>query len=116
MGDTKQDPHADKKGQTDKNWWQPAVMVFLRMSAWIAVPVLLGTLAGRWLDDKLDSAPWGLISIVGVSFVISMIGLIMETMKEYKKIVGDEKNNKSENIIKTQETRNKDTNKIQIKN
>ena len=82
MGDTKQDPHASA-------WWQPAIMVFFRLSAWIVAPVLLGTLIGKWLDNKLDSAPWGLIGIVGISFIISITGLIIETTKEYEKIEKD---------------------------
>ncbi len=73
-------------------------MVFFRLSVWIVVPVLLGTLIGKWLDNKLDSAPWGLMGIVGIAFVISMVGLVIETTKEYKKIVGDEKNSKSQII------------------
>ena len=64
-------------------------MVFFRLSAWIVAPVLLGTLIGKWLDNKLDSAPWGLIGIVGISFIISITGLIIETTKEYEKIEKD---------------------------
>ena len=76
---------------TEDKWWQPAVMMFIRLSAWIVAPVLLATLIGKWLDNKLDSAPWGLIGIVGISFVISMTGLIIETTKEYKKIEKSQK-------------------------
>jgi len=94
MGEIEQDPLVDKKNQDDKVWWQSAVMMFARLSAWIVAPVLLATLAGKWLDNKLDSAPWGLIGIVGISFVISMAGLVMEASKEYRKIVGNSKTSK----------------------
>lgn len=91
MGEIKQDP------QADKNWWQPAVMIFFKMSAWIVAPVLLGTLLGRWLDKKYDSEPWGFIGIVGIAFVVSMTGLIIETTKEYKKITKESKHDKGTN-------------------
>lgn len=65
------------------------MIMFARLSVWIVAPVLAATLFGNWLDKRLDSAPWALISIVGISFIISITGLIIETTKEYKKIEKD---------------------------
>jgi uncharacterized membrane protein (DUF485 family) len=66
--------------------------MFTRLSVWVAVPVVIATYVGNWLDEKYDSAPWGLISVVGVAFVVSMIGLVYEAAKEYGKINTELKN------------------------
>ncbi len=73
--------------------------MFVRMSGWIVAPVLLGTLLGRWLDEKYDTAPWMLVGTVGIAFVISMVGLVIEVTREYKKIEKD-LNNKKDNQSK----------------
>lgn len=86
--------------QAGQAWWQPAVMMFVRMSGWIVAPVLLGTLLGRWLDEKYDTAPWMLVGTVGIAFVISMVGLVIEVTREYKKIEKD-LNNKKDNQSKS---------------
>lgn len=87
-----QESSQDKTKKEDGAWWQPAVALFLRFSAWIAFPVLIGAYLGKWLDTKYNSAPWGFISIVGISFVVSMIGLVINASREYAKIMRDENN------------------------
>lgn len=86
---------AENNGQNqskkdDQAWWQPAIALFLRFSAWIAFPVIIGAYLGKWLDNRYNSAPWGFIAVVGMSFVISMIGLVINASKEYSKIIKDE--------------------------
>lgn len=73
----------------EKNWWQPALVVFARMSAWIVGPVFLGALIGSWVDKQYNSAPWGLMGITIIAFGVSMAGIVMEAMKEYKRIEKD---------------------------
>lgn len=75
-------------------WWQPAVVLFVRLSAWIAGPVIIGTFLGKFLDQKLNTEPIMLISVVGFSFLISMAGLVRESAKEFKKIEDQEKRKK----------------------
>ncbi len=67
-------------------WWQPAMLMFLRLSIWIVVPVLLAIFLGKWLNNKFDIEPWGLLLSVGFAFIISMIMIVKESVKEYKKI------------------------------
>jgi F0F1-type ATP synthase assembly protein I len=74
-----------------QTWWQPALFMFTRLSVWVAVPVVIATYVGNWIDEKNNSAPWGLISVVGVAFVVSMIGLVYEAAKEYSRIDKDAK-------------------------
>jgi len=67
-------------------WWQPAVMMFAKLSGWIAAPIIIALYFGKWLDKKYDSAPRYLLICIGAAFFISMIGLVKETVSEYKKI------------------------------
>jgi len=77
---------SQKGNKNDKAWWQPALIMFARMSGWIAVPVIIGAFLGKWLDEKYNSEPWFFLITVGVSFIISMFGLAKVTIEEYKKI------------------------------
>lgn len=88
-----------ENGQDEKlkeAWWRPAVALFLRLSSWVAAPVVIGTFLGRYLDKRFDSEPIMLIGVVSFSFLISMYGLIKETMKEYRKIAKTAKKEKQE--------------------
>lgn len=67
-------------------WWQPAVMIFTRLSGWIVAPVILAVVAGKWLDKKYGTEPWLFLIVVALAFVVSMIGLIRQAMEEFKKI------------------------------
>ncbi len=75
---------ADGKKQTA--WWQPAVSMFLKLSVWIAAPVVIGLFIGNWLDSKYHTAPWLFLLSIGIAFIISIIGLVKNTVTELKKI------------------------------
>lgn len=82
----------DNKQNNNKTvWWQPAVFMFLRLSVWIAAPVLLAVFFGKWLDKKFGTEPWLFLVLVGMAFLISMFVLAREVTKEYNKI--EKKNN-----------------------
>ncbi len=75
-------------------WWQPAVMMFAKLSGWIAAPIIIALYLGKWLDKRYDSAPRYLLTCIGLAFFISMIGLTKEAIREYKKIDRIGKNGK----------------------
>lgn len=60
--------------------------MFLRMSGWIGGPVIAGTVIGKYLDRKFNTEPWLFLLSVGISFVISMIMLVVIGLREMKKI------------------------------
>jgi len=66
--------------------WAEPLKVATRLSAWIAFPVVIGYLIGSYLDKKFDSSPKWFLIVIGISFVVSMFGLIRSTLSEYKKI------------------------------
>lgn len=76
----------DLKDDSQTAWWQPALAVFVKLSGWIGLPIIIALFLGKWLDKKYNSAPWLLLACIGLSFILSMAGLIKETVSEYKKI------------------------------
>lgn len=67
-------------------WWVPAVAVFARLSGWLLAPLIIGVTLGKWLDRKYDTAPWLFLVTIGIAFIVSMYGLVKNTMEEFKKI------------------------------
>jgi len=68
------------------NYWVEPLKMFIRLSAWIVFPVLFGAMLGKWLDNRYNSSPRWFLIITGLSFIISMFGLVKNTLKEYKNI------------------------------
>ena len=88
----------NKSTENKAPWWQPGLVLFARLSGWIAVPVIAAVFVGKWLDKKYNSEPWLFLISVGVAFFFSMFGIIRDSMKEIKKIeqeAKEKKNNKS---------------------
>jgi len=92
-----EDSGQEKKTADNKNgpvWWQPAIIMFMKLSAWIAVPVIIGLFVGQWLDNKYHSSPWLFLLSIGVAFIVSIIGLVRNTMAELNRI--DEQSKKKQ--------------------
>ena len=73
-------------------WWQPAIVMFLKLSVWIAGPIIIALYLGKWLDEKYQTGPWLFLSCIGLAFIISICGLIKNTIEEFKKL--EKPNNK----------------------
>lgn len=87
----------EKNSKNEDNWKAKIIFIFLRMSGWIVFPVVVATLLGQYLDSRYDTSPWLFLITIGASFVISMIGLAKETLKEYKSIESSFDNDKDSN-------------------
>ena len=61
-----------------KPYWHDALTAFGRMSGWIVGPILLALVAGNWLDKKFHTAPIIFVALTGLSFIISIFGLVKE--------------------------------------
>lgn len=55
--------------QRRKRWLTPAVGTFLTLGVQLALTVTVFFFVGRWLDDQLATAPWGMIGglILGIA-------------------------------------------------
>jgi len=78
----------EKKSSSENKapWWQPGLVLFMKLSGWIAGPVIAAVFIGKWLDKKYNSEPWLFLISVGVAFFLSMFGIVRDSMKEIKKI------------------------------
>lgn len=57
-------------------WWQPAVLVFFELSAWIGIPAVVALLIGNWIDTTYGTAPRGYYISVAVAFVVTITGFV----------------------------------------
>lgn len=73
-----------KTGQAGQAWWQPALIIGFQITGWILGPLLIALFLGQWLDKKYNSNPKFLLICVGVAFVVSNVGLIINTIKTTK--------------------------------
>jgi F0F1-type ATP synthase assembly protein I len=83
-----------------KDSWSLALRTMAQISGWIAFPVIVGLFLGKWLDKKYGTEPWLFLTTIGVCFLISIYGLIINALKEFKKIEAEanqEKENQVEN-------------------
>lgn len=74
------------KNQNKDNWWQDAMFIFFKLSIWIVGPILAGVFIGKYLDERYDSTPWLFLLSVGIAFIVSITGLVKNTLAEFKKI------------------------------
>lgn len=83
------------KNEGKKNFdWNLAVRLAMILSSWVVFPIIIGFFVGSYLDKKYNSSPKWLLIVLGVSFLISIIGLVKDVLKESKKIDENYKRNK----------------------
>lgn len=80
-------------------WWQPSLVLFARLSGWIGGPILAAVFVGKWLDRKYGTEPWLFLLTVGIAFIVSMIGIVKDAIREMKRIEDESKKNKND-IVK----------------
>lgn len=90
----KQANHDVANGDQEVSWWQPSVVLFGRLSGWIAFPVIIALFVGKWLDQRYQTDPWLFLLSVGVAFVASSIGIVKEASNAMKNISGADKRKK----------------------
>lgn len=70
----------------EAQWWQPALLIFFEISAWIGIPAVLALVIGNWIDTTYNTAPRGYYISVVVAFLVTIIGFIKIT-KSAKRVV-----------------------------
>ncbi len=66
-------------------WWKPAVEIFSEISTWIAMPIILALIAGKALDKHYGTAPWMLLILAGIGFLISSFGIVRSVKRFVEK-------------------------------
>jgi len=77
----------------EKPWWRDGIIVFTKVSAYIAVPIIVASFLGNFLDNKYNTGNTIFLVLITIAF-ISTILLIWKEMKIYKnKLQKEEQNN-----------------------
>ncbi len=68
------------------NWWKPAVEIFTQISGWIVGPIVVALVFGKMLDNHYDTKPIIFLVFVGISFLITCVGMVKVVRKYMKQI------------------------------
>lgn len=80
--------------QIEKPWWSDALNIFSKITAWVAVPVVVALLVGKYLDGRWGSKPWAFLTLTGIAFIISIIAIgkiSLQYIKEIETLKTDKK-------------------------
>jgi hypothetical protein len=66
----------DTNNTKKEAWWKPGLVLFLKVSSWIAFPIIIALYLGRYLDTYFNtgSNKWFFICIA-ISFFTTMISV-----------------------------------------
>jgi hypothetical protein len=73
-----------EKTNTEAPWWRDGVVVFTKVSAYIAVPIILASYIGQFLDNKYNTGNLYFYISIAIAFLTTLY-LIWKEMKTYKK-------------------------------
>jgi len=75
----------DEKNKPNLPWWQPGLVLFVRLSGWIAIPVIIALIVGKQLDKTFHSAPWLFLLCVASAFIVSIAMIVRIGLREMDK-------------------------------
>ena len=67
--------------QINTPWWKPGLIIFIRISSWIAVPIIIAVYVGKYLDTTYNTSPWMFLISSGIAFVVSILGIWKNTSR-----------------------------------
>jgi hypothetical protein len=74
-------------------WWKDGLIVFIKVSGYIAGPIIVASYLGKYLDQKYNTNNLIFFILVAIAF-LSTIYLIWKEMRVYKKKIEKEEKNK----------------------
>lgn len=83
------------KNNLEKPWWRDGVIIFAKVSSYIAVPVILASCAGKFFDEKYNTGHLMFYTLIGLAFILTIF-LIWKELKNYKKKLEREERKKKE--------------------
>lgn len=60
--------------------------IFAVVSSWIVGPIIFALFLGSWLDKKYNHEFFFTLTLVGIAFIITCVGIVKEALKAYKSI------------------------------
>lgn len=67
-------------------WWRDGMFLFFNISGYVVGPLLAALFVGQWLDEKWGTSPWVFVSCTLAAFILSSIGIVVETKKFLKEL------------------------------
>ena len=80
-------------------WWKPGAVLFVQMSGWIAVPVIIALYVGKYLDTKYSTEPIIFIIAIALAFIVSITAIGKIAVRYVNKIKEDSKAKKNDTTI-----------------
>lgn len=65
-------------------WWREGIIVFTKVSGYIAFPVIISSFLGKYLDHKYNTGNSLFLVCVGLGFILTVV-LIGRELKIYIK-------------------------------
>ena len=59
-----------------KKWWVDGLGIAMKISSWIAVPIIVSLVLGKFLDKKYNTEPWIFVSLTAVAFIVTIYGIV----------------------------------------
>ena len=84
----------ETKDKIEKPWWRDGLIIFAKVSGYIAIPIILASLIGKSLDKKYNSDPFIFLILTAIAFA-STIFLIWREGKAYKRKMEKEEKEKN---------------------
>jgi F0F1-type ATP synthase assembly protein I len=78
------------ESNTQAPWWQPGLILFLKLSSWIAGPIVISLFLGRYLDKQFGTEPWIFLSLTALAFIVSTVAIVYSYTMELKRIEREE--------------------------
>ena len=91
------------KDQNKELWWRPAMMMFANVSGWIAGPIIIALIVGKYLDKKYNTDPWFFLGLTAIAFFISIFSIVRIMMKYIREIEKEAKEKKA--LLENQENK-----------
>ena len=82
-------------------WWQPALIMFGKISVWVVVPILGSLFLGRYLDNHFGTKPILFIATTILALTVSVIAIARICLQYIRDIEEEQKDKKDESTNNT---------------
>ena len=73
----------NSKQKIGANYWRPVILFYAKTTSWIVLPLVLATLAGKYVSKSVGSQIVFFVFIM-LGFLVTCLGIYRE-VKQYKK-------------------------------
>lgn len=74
----------EKQDKREAPWWRDGMIVFAKVSGYIAIPIIVASFVGKYLDEKYNTGSLMFYCLIIIAFISTMY-LIWREMRIYKK-------------------------------